>query len=145
MSRKLTRSVPLHPSGGDNLAIFSSRIFRSASLRPETGNHPPFGDYFRNQMAASIILQAAGPILTAIGSIVLAIRLEAIIDAILIGTEANQKAILKVLGEGREADELRTSHDQVVRELKRGKVILLWGFSAIALGGIVNALSYFIN
>jgi hypothetical protein len=96
-------------------------------------------------MAASIILQAAGPILTAIGSIVLAIRLEAIIDAILIGTEANQKAILKVLGEGREADELRTSHDQVVRELKRGKVILLWGFSAIALGGIVNALSYFIN
>jgi hypothetical protein len=96
-------------------------------------------------MAASIILQAAGPILTAIGSIVLAIRLEAIIDAILIGTEANQKAILKVLGEGREAEELRTSHDQVVRELKRGKKILLWGFSAIALGGIVNALSYFIN
>lgn len=96
-------------------------------------------------MAASIILQAAGPILTAIGSIVLAIRLEAIIDAILIGTEANQKAILKVLGEGREADELKTSHVQVVRELKRGKIILLWGFSAIALGGIVNALSYFIN
>lgn len=96
-------------------------------------------------MAASIILQAAGPVLTALGSIVLAIRLEAIIDAILIGTEANQKALLKVMGEGKDAEALRISHIQVVRELRRGKIILLWGFSAIAVGGIVNALSFFIN
>ncbi|HKP97807.1 MAG TPA: hypothetical protein VJ385_18865 [Fibrobacteria bacterium] len=93
----------------------------------------------------SLVLQAAGPIITALGSIVLAVRLEAIIDAILIGVEANQKALRKVLGEERDSEDLKRSHDQVKRELRRGKKILFWGFSAIALGGIVNALSYFIN
>jgi hypothetical protein len=93
----------------------------------------------------SVILQAAGPVLTAIGSIVLAIRLEAIIDAILLGTEVNQKAVQKVLSNDQDAEEFRRSHEQVQWELRRGKKILFMGFSAIALGGIVNALSYFIN
>ena len=96
-------------------------------------------------MIPSITMQATGPILTAIGSIVLAVRLEAIIDAILAGTEANHNALDKMVGPGPEADELRKSHEVVKRELRRGKKILFWGFSAIALGGIVNALSFFIN
>ena len=93
----------------------------------------------------SQILQAAGPVITAIGSIVLAIRLETIIDAILIGIDANQKAIQKVLGKDRESEDLTVSHEQVRRELRKGKKILFWGFAAIAVGGVVNALSYFIN
>jgi hypothetical protein len=93
----------------------------------------------------SVILQAAGPILTAIGSIVLAIRLEAIIDAILLGIEVNQKAIRKVLNNGQDSDEFMRSHEQVLMELRKGKKVLFMGFLAIAMGGILNALSYFIN
>lgn len=93
----------------------------------------------------SLILQAIGPILTAIGSIVLAIRLEAIIDAILIGIDANQKAVQRILEKEKDANELWLSHEQVRKELKKGKQILFWGFTAIALGGMFNALSYFIN
>jgi hypothetical protein len=92
----------------------------------------------------AIILRAAGPILTAIGSIVLAIRLEAIIDAILAGMEANQKAVLKILPKP-ESEELARSHGKVLKELRRGKKILWWGFVLVALGGMVNALSYFID
>jgi hypothetical protein len=93
----------------------------------------------------ALILKAIGPILTALGSIVLAFRLEAIIDAILLGTDANHKAIERILGHAPEAEDMIRSHEQVRRELRKGKKILLWGFSAIALGGILNALSYFIN
>jgi hypothetical protein len=92
----------------------------------------------------AIILKAAGPILTAIGSIVLAFRLEAIIDAILISMKANQGALLKIL-QRPESEELTRSHEQVLKELRRGKKILWWGFVLVALGGMVNALSYFIN
>lgn len=93
----------------------------------------------------SLILQATGPIFTAIGSIVLAIRLEAIIDAILIGIDANQKAVQRVLAKDQDADSLKRSHEQVRKELRKGKKILFWGFTSIALGGMFNALSYFIN
>lgn len=93
----------------------------------------------------ALILKAIGPILTALGSIILAFRLESIIDAILLGTDANHKAIQKVLGRVPEAEEMVRSHELVQKELRKGKKILLWGFSAIALGGILNALSYFIN
>lgn len=93
----------------------------------------------------SLILKALGPILTAVGSIVLAIRLEAIIDAILLGTDANHKAMSEVLGHTPESEAMQRSHEQVQRELRRSKKILFWGFAAIALGGVVNALSYFIN
>ena len=90
-------------------------------------------------------LQAIGPILTAIGSIVLAIRLEKIIDAILIGIDANQRAVQDMVDGKTVSEDLRKSHAQVQVELNKGKKILFWGFSSIALGGIVNALSYFIN
>jgi hypothetical protein len=93
----------------------------------------------------NLSLQAIGPILTAIGSIVLAIRLEKIIDAILIGIDANQKAVQEMRDGKTISEDLDKSHAQVLVELKKGKKILFWGFSAIALGGIVNALSYFIN
>jgi hypothetical protein len=92
----------------------------------------------------AIILKAVGPILTAIGSIVLAMRLEAIIDAILLGMDANLKAVLKLLDPA-ETRELRASQEQVLRELRKGKRILWAGFSLLAVGGILNALSYFIN
>ncbi|MDB5049777.1 MAG: hypothetical protein JWO30_2848 [Fibrobacteres bacterium] len=93
----------------------------------------------------SVVLQAAGPVLTAIGSIVLGIRLEAIIDAILIGIESNRNAIQKVSRGNGEDMALDLSHEKVRRELRKGKKILFWGFSALAIGGILNALSYFIN
>jgi hypothetical protein len=92
----------------------------------------------------SLILQASGPVLTAIGSIVLAIRLEAIIDALLKGMDASQKAMLGILA-GEDAEALRQAHAQVLTELSKGKKILFWGFVLVAMGGIVNALSYFIN
>lgn len=92
----------------------------------------------------AVILRAVGPILTAIGSIVLAIRLEAIIDAILLGMDANLKAVLKLLDPS-ESRELEASQEQVLRELRKSKRILWAGFSLLAVGGIVNALSYFIN
>ena len=95
-------------------------------------------------MLDSVILKAIGPILTAIGSIVLAFRLEAIIDAILQGMEANQKGVLRLLDK-EAAKSLEASHERVLRELGKGKKILWWGFVLVALGGIVNALSYFIN
>lgn len=92
----------------------------------------------------SLLLKAAGPVLTAVGSIVLAIRLEAIIDAILTGMEANQEAVTKLLA-GEETKRFRLSHERVLRELRKGKKILFWGFVLVALGGIANALSYFID
>lgn len=92
----------------------------------------------------SLVLKAAGPILTAIGSIVLAIRLEAIIDAILAGMKANQDAVADLLA-GTETERFRESHARVLRELGKGKKILFWGFLMVALGGITNALSYFID
>ena len=92
----------------------------------------------------SVILQAAGPILTAIGSIFLAVRLEAIIDTLLEAMDANQKAVLKHM-EGDAAQAMVKSHGRVQRGLRKGKKILVWGFSLIALGGMVNALSYFVN
>ena len=92
----------------------------------------------------AVILKAIGPVLTAIGSIILAIRLEAIIDAILIGMKANDKALFELLV-GKESEGLRESHERVLRELSRGKKILFWGFVLVAMGGIVNALSYFID
>jgi|AAFX01.1.fsa_nt_gi hypothetical protein len=95
-------------------------------------------------MLDALILRAIGPILTAVGSIALAFRLEAIIDAILLGLDANQKGVLRLL-EGEEAKSLEASHNHVLRELRRAKTILWWGFALVALGGIVNALSYFIN
>lgn len=91
-----------------------------------------------------LILRALGPILTAVGSIILAVRLEAIIDAILLGIDAIQKAARLLLDNG-DADALASSHDQVLRELRKGKKFLWWGFVLVGLGGIVNALSYFIN
>lgn len=93
----------------------------------------------------NLSLQAIGPILTAIGSIVLAIRLEKIIDAILIGINANQKAVQEMLGGESVSEDLEKSHALVRKELNKGKTVLIWGFSAIALGGIVNTLSYFID
>lgn len=93
----------------------------------------------------ALILKALGPILTAVGSIILAIRLEAIIDAILIGTEAHQKAIQKLFAGQPESEALRASHTKVREELQKAKKILFWGFVIVALGGMVNALSYFIN
>ena len=95
-------------------------------------------------MLDALILKAFGPILTAVGSIILAVRLEAIIDAILLGIDANQKAVLKLLDK-EYADALEDSHKRVLRELRKGKKILWWGFVLVSLGGIVNALSYFIN
>lgn len=92
----------------------------------------------------AIILRAVGPILTAIGSMVLAMRLEAIIDAILLGMDANLKAVLKLLDRA-ESRELEASQEQVLSELRKSKRILWAGFSLLAVGGIVNALSYFIN
>lgn len=92
----------------------------------------------------AVILKAVGPILTAIGSIVLAMRLEAIIDAILLGMDANLKAVLKLLDPA-ETREIQASQEQVLRELRKGKRILWAGFSLLAVGGILNALSYFIN
>ena len=92
-----------------------------------------------------LILKAIGPILAAIGSIVLAMRIEKIIDAVLIGIDANQNAIRNLPGGDSASTELQKSHIQVQQELRKGKKILFWGFSALALGGIVNALSYFIN
>lgn len=91
-----------------------------------------------------VVLRAMGPILTAVGSIVLAVRLEAIIDAILLGMDLNQKAVLRLL-DPRESLALATSHEKVLAELRRGKKILWWGFVLVALGGVMNALSYFIN
>lgn len=92
----------------------------------------------------AIVLKAAGPILAAIGSIILAIRIEAIIDAVLLGMKANMTALLRALG--KEASrELEASQARVIRELDRGKKILWWGFTLLAMGGMVNALSYFIN
>ena len=78
------------------------------------------------------------------GSIVLAFRLEAIIDAILLGIDADQKAMLRLL-DGEDAKSLEASQKQVLRELKKGKKILWWGFVLVGLGGMVNALSYFID
>ncbi len=92
----------------------------------------------------AVILRAIGPILTAVGSIVLAFRLEAIIDAILLGINANQKAAHRFLDKEEEKS-LEASHVLVQRELRKGKTILWWGFALIAVGGIVNALSFFIN
>lgn len=92
----------------------------------------------------AIILRATGPILAAIGSIVLAIRLEAIIDALLLGMEANLTTLLKMM-KSPETSDLQASQEQVLKELRRGKKILWWGFVLVALGGLVNALSYFIN
>jgi hypothetical protein len=92
----------------------------------------------------AVILRAVGPILTAVGSIVLAMRLEAIIDAILLGMDANLKAVLKTL-EPAETRDLEASQEQVLKELRKSKRILWAGFSLLAVGGIVNALSYFIN
>lgn len=91
-----------------------------------------------------VVLRALGPILTAVGSIVLAVRLEAIIDAILLGMDLNQKALLKLL-DPRESQALAASNEKVLAELRRGKQILWWGFALVALGGVLNALSYFIN
>lgn len=95
-------------------------------------------------MLDALILRAIGPILTAVGSIILAIRLEAIIDAILLGIDADQKAVLRLL-DGEDAKSLEFSQKQVLRELRKGKKFLWWGFVLVGLGGIVNALSYFIN
>ena len=95
-------------------------------------------------MLDALILRAIGPILTAVGSIVLAIRLEAIIDAILLGIDADQKAMLRLL-EREDAKSLEASQERVLRELRKGKKILWWGFVLVGLGGMVNALSYFIN
>lgn len=95
-------------------------------------------------MLDALILKAIGPVLTAVGSIILAVRLEAIIDAILLGIDANQKAVLRLLDE-EDAKALEVSHKRVLRELRRGKKILWWGFVLVGLGGMVNALSYFIN
>lgn len=92
----------------------------------------------------SIILKAAGPVLTAVGSIILAIRIESIIDAILLGMKAHQKAVLEVIDK-EDSHGLQESHQKVLRELGRGKQFLWWGFVVVALGGMVNALSYFIN
>lgn len=92
----------------------------------------------------AVILRAIGPILTAVGSIVLAFRMEAIIDAILLGISANQKAAHRFLDK-EEVKRLEASHVLVQRDLRKGKTILWWGFALVAVGGIVNALSYFIN
>lgn len=89
-------------------------------------------------------MKAAGPVLTAVGSIVLAFRIEAIIDAILMGMDANMKAMARIAGKD-DAPGLEAAQGKVLRELRRGKKLLWWGFSVIALGGMVNALSYFIN
>jgi hypothetical protein len=92
----------------------------------------------------ALILRAVGPIVTAVGSIVLAFRLKAIIDAILLGIDADQKAVLRLLHK-EEVKSLEASHDRVQRELRKGKAVLWWGFALIAAGGIINAVSYFIN
>ena len=92
----------------------------------------------------AVILKATGPVLTAVGSIILAVRIEAIIDAVLLGIDANMKALFKLIGKDAAGD-LEKSHQQVLLELRRGKNFLWWGFAVIALGGMVNALSYFIN
>lgn len=92
----------------------------------------------------AIVLKAAGPVLAAIGSIILAIRIEAIIDAVLLGMKANMSALLRALGK-EASQELEASQVRVMHELNRGKHILWWGFTLLALGGMVNALSYFIN
>jgi hypothetical protein len=94
-------------------------------------------------LASLLTPKVFGPLLTALGSLLLAWRVKSILDEIFLavrGVDTNFHAVGEYLGNRTPDLPILVGFDQrVERQVNRGKILLVIGFLLIAVGALLNA------